>query len=162
MKRIHLILLLVGVAITLAGMGQLHFQNPDHGSKPAPLPDWIPQPNDLGMVSEPRLLQAVEAAQKAVAEAPREANAWGQLGHVYLIHGWETAAAPCYRRAGEIEPAEFRWFYYLGLSTYEAVPEEAVNAFAQAIALDPKYPPAYVKHAYASGGWDVLTLRRSI
>jgi len=149
MKRKSVILFLVGVIIIIATVGQLHSQSLDRRASPTPLPDWIPTPNDLAMVSESRLLQAVEVAQQAVEKAPEKADTWGQLGNVYLVHGWERQAAPCYRRAAEIQPNEFRWFYYLGLSTYKATPEVAVDAFAQAITLDPKYPPAHINHAYA-------------
>jgi len=113
------------------------------------IPDWIPQPVDLVLVSEPRLQQAAETAQKAVVNAPDDAETWGNLGNVYLVHGWEAEAARCYQRAANIDPAEFRWFYYLGLSTYKTDAQTAVDAFQKAIALDPDYPPVYVNHAHA-------------
>lgn len=132
MKRIHLILLLIGWSIALS-----HADN------------QIPQPNDLNLVEEPRLLQAIESAQKAVEKAPGKAAVWGQLGKVYHIHGWEAEAAQCYRRAAEIDPTEFRWLYYLGMITHKTDPQAAEVVLAQAIRLDPEYPPAHVYYAYA-------------
>ena len=132
MRQIRFILLLAVCIVPIAGAV-----------------NWIPQPSDLALVEEPRLVEAIEAAQKSVEKSPGEAIAWGQLGHVYLIHGWEAEAAQCYRRAVAIDPTEFRWLYLLGRSSCEVNPEEAVDVLAQAISLDSEYTPALVYHAYA-------------
>jgi len=87
----------------------------------------IPQPDDLNLVEEKRLLNAVETAQKAVRNAPDDAEVWGQLGHVYLIHRWEVPAIACYRRANSLAPDEFRWLYLLGRLTTRREPEAAVK-----------------------------------
>ena len=109
----------------------------------------IPEPADLAQLSDSRLVQAVEVAQKAVAESPKSAESWGHLGNVYVIHGWHAEAAQCYHRAIEIAPEEFRWFYYLGRSLEEFDPAASAVALARAIALDAKYAPAYLFYAYA-------------
>ena len=149
MNRLHRIPLLIIVTLTFAVIRQDYSFAINHQSKPAALPEWIPQPVDLALVSEPRLLQAAESAQKAVAAAPNKADTWGSLGNVYLVHGWEAEAARCYQRAVSINPTEFRWFYYLGLSTYKTDAQTAVDAFAKAISLDPDYPAVYVNHTHA-------------
>ena len=149
MSRVYRIPLLVIVTLTFTGISQDYSFATNRQSKPAALPEWIPQPVDLALVSEPRLLQAAESAQKAVADAPDRAETWGDLGNVYLVHGWETEAARCYQRAVNINPTEFRWFYYLGLSTYKTDAQTAVDAFTKAIALDSDYPAVYVNHAHA-------------
>ena len=136
MSRVYRIPLLIIVTLSLADIIQVYSFATNRQSKPAALPEWIPQPVDLALVSEPRLLQAAEAAQKAVADAPDKADTWGDLGNVYLVHGWEAEAARCYQRAVKLDPTEFRWFYYLGLSTYKTDAQTAVEAFTKAIALD--------------------------
>ena len=88
-------------------------------------PSWVPQPSDIGHVEEQRLLAAVKTAQKALREAPEDATAWGRLGNIYFVHGWEAEAAECYRSAVEIAPNEFHWLYYLGLTTYKVNPQAA-------------------------------------
>ena len=110
-------------------------------------PNWVPQPSDIEHVEEQRLLAVVEAAQKRLVEAPKDTTAWGELGNIYFVHGWEGEAAECYRKAVEIAPNEFRWLYYLGLTTYKTDPQVAVQAFAEAIILDPQYAPAHVYRA---------------
>ena len=149
MSRVYRIPLLIIVTLSLTGIIQDYSLATNRQSKPAALPEWIPQPVDLALVSEPRLLQAAEAAQKAVADAPDKADTWGDLGNVYLVHGWEAEAARCYQRAVKLARTEFHWFYYLGLSTYKTDAQIAVDAFTKAIALDSDYPAVYVNHAHA-------------
>ena len=102
----------------------------------------IPQPADFGLVEEKRLLKAVETAQKAVQNAPDDAKAWGQLGHVYLSHRWEVPAIACYRRANTLAPDEFRWLYLLGRLATRREPEAAVRYLNRALALNSRYAPA--------------------
>lgn len=114
-----------------------------------PTPSWMPQPSDIAHVKEQRLLAAVDAAQKALIETPKDATAWGELGNIYFVHGWETEAAQCYRSAIKIAPNEFHWLYYLGLTTYKADPQTAAETLAEAIKLDPQYAPVHIYRAAA-------------
>ena len=109
----------------------------------------IPEPSDLGLVEEKRLLKAVETAQKAVRNAPNDAEVWGQLGHVYLSHRWEVPAMACYRRANTLAPDEFRWLYFLGRLTTRREPEAAVKYLNRALALNDAYAPAHLYLASA-------------
>ncbi len=109
----------------------------------------IPQPADLGLVEEQRLLKAVETAQKAVRNSPDDAEVWGQLGHVYLIHRWEVPAIACYRRANTLAPDEFRWLYFLGRLTTRREPEAAVKYLNRALAFNDTYAPAHLYLASA-------------
>ena len=109
----------------------------------------IPQPADLDLVEEKLLLQAIETAQDAVRSSPDAAGVWGQLGHVYLCHGWEIPAIACYRQANRLAPDEFRWLYFLGRLTKQHQPEEAVKHLTCALALDSAYVPAHLYLASA-------------
>ena len=113
------------------------------------IPNWVPQPSDIEHVEEERLLAVVEAAQQRLVEAPKDANAWGELGNIYFVHGWEVEAAECYRSSVEIAPNEFRWLYYLGMITYRTDPQAASHTLADAIKLDAQYAPAHVYRAAA-------------
>lgn len=138
MKGFFLVLLSVCVAVARAD-GE------------APLPntyEGIPQPRDLELVSNERLVDAVESAQHAVVSTPDSAAAWGRLGHVYLAHEWRAEAAQCYQYAGQIEPDAFRWLYYHGRAV-DNDPVKAADVFAQAIALDAAYAPAHIHYANA-------------
>ena len=109
----------------------------------------IPQPADLDLVEEKLLLEAIEAAQEVVRASPNDADVWGQLGHVYLSHGWEIPAIPCYRQASVLAPDEFRWLYFLGRLTKQRQPEDAVKSLTRALVLRPGYAPAHLYLASA-------------
>ena len=113
----------------------------------------IPQPADLDFVEEKILLEAIAAAQETVRNSPDEAQVWGQLGHIYLIHGWEVPAIPCYRRASRLAPDEFRWLYFLGRLTKERQPDAAVKFLTDALRLNAEYAPA---HLYLSAALRIL------
>ena len=109
----------------------------------------IPEPADLGLVEEKLLLDAIAAAQKAVRNSPKDENVWGYLGDVYLSHGWEIPAIPCYHKASQLAPDEFRWHYLLGRLNKQHHAEEAVPHLTRALTLDPKYVPAHLYLASA-------------
>ena len=109
----------------------------------------VPQPADLDLVEEKPLLKAIETAQKAVQKSPDTADVWGQLGHIYLSHGWEIPAIPCYRQASILAPDEFKWLYFLGRLTKQRQPEEAVKHLTRALTLDSASAPAHLYLAAA-------------
>jgi tetratricopeptide (TPR) repeat protein len=107
-------------------------------------PVSVPEPSDLAHSSDRLLLESVEAAREEVKRQPESATAWGELGHVYLIHGWGAEAAICYRRAVDIAQGNHDWHYYLGRSLLNIETEEATDALAQTIQLDSTNIPARV------------------
>ena len=109
----------------------------------------VPEPADLGLVEEKLLLDAIADAQKAVRNSPDDANVWGYLGHVYLSHGWELPAIPCYRQATQLAPDVFRWHYLLGRLNKQQHPEAAVQHLTGALVLDSQYVPAHLYLASA-------------
>ena len=113
----------------------------------------IPEPADLDFVEEKILLDAIRTAQAAVRNSPDDPEVWGQLGHVYLSHGWEIPAIPCYRRASELALDEFRWFYFLGRLTKERQPKAAVKSLTRALTLNAAYAPA---HLYLASAFRIL------
>ena len=161
MKGIYSALLLVcGILLLCSEVGESILADDSHQlvrgtdesvgkARNAFTPSWVPQPSDIAHVEEQRLLVAVNAAQQALIDAPKDASAWGALGNVYFVHGWEAEAAQCYRGAVEIVPTEFHWLYYLGLTTYKVNPEAALHVLAEAITLDPHYAPAHIYRAAA-------------
>lgn len=141
MKKLSLSLLLLFINGLVSAKGEVN----------------IPQPADLGLVEEERLLKAVETAQKAVRNSPSDAEVWGQLGHVYLSHRWEGPAIACYRRANALAPDEFRWLYFLGRLMTRREPEAAVRYLNRAVTLNDTYAPAHLYLAAALrvfGGFD--------
>ena len=109
----------------------------------------VPAPADISLVEEKPLIAAIENAQKAVRKSPNTADVWGHLGHVYLSHGWEIPAIPCYRQASVLAPDEFKWLYFLGRLTKQRQPESAVKYLTRALDLDSTYTPAHLYLASA-------------
>ena len=109
----------------------------------------IPEPADLDLVEEKLLLEAIRTAQDAVRNSPDDAEVWGYLGHVYLSHGWEVPAIPCYRRASSLAPHTFKWLYFLGRLTKQRHPETAVKHLTRALTLDATYAPVHLYLASA-------------
>ena len=138
MKKIFLVILSVCIGIARVD-GVISQLNTSEG---------IPVPPDLELVSNKRLLHAVDSARSTVAYNPGSAAAWGRLGHVYLAHEWRAEAARCYRNAANIEPDAFQWLYYLGRAV-DNDPVKAADVYARAIELDAAYAPAHIHYANA-------------
>lgn len=123
----------------------------------ASLPD-LPRLSSDSML--PTVRAAVQKAYDAVVAHPQDASANGQLGMTLHAHN-AAEAEVCYRRAHLLEPASFRWAYYLGL--IEAVQgkyDEAAATLQLAVCLDPDYLPAELNLGdclLASGKWEVAT-----
>ena len=107
----------------------------------------IPRP-DVTNVAEARLNQALLAAQAAVEETP-SAETWGHLGHLYFLHGWPGEGAVCYLNAVDLEPEDFGWRYFLGRAYGQTDAARAIDAYEEAIQLDPGYVAAYAYCARA-------------
>ena len=150
MKDIYCALLLVcSTLILCCDVSVFALEGDSNRQVNARIPNWVPQPQDIEHVEEKRLLAVVNAAQNTLVDTPKDATAWGALGNIYFVHGWEIEAAACYRSAVEIAPNEFRWLYYLGMTTYKTDPKTAAQALAEAIKLDPQYTPAHIYRAAA-------------
>ena len=79
-----------------------------HSSAP-PLPDV-----ELADYS-PRVRTQIERARARAASESGNAAAIGQLGMILHAYGLFDAAANCYARARELDPADFHWPWYEGL-----------------------------------------------
>lgn len=64
---------------------------------------------------EPPLARLIAERTAAVRADPYAAEAWGRLGIVYDVHDMPREAIACYERAQRLDPAEFRWPYFLAL-----------------------------------------------
>src|SRR5690349_21016978 len=108
--------------------------------------------------SLPAVRAAVKEAYDAVLAHPREASANGKLGMVLHAHSFPAEAEICYRRAHLLDPASFRWIYYLALVEMDqAKCNDAVPAFREALRIDPDYLPAQLRSGeclLASSNWD--------
>jgi tetratricopeptide (TPR) repeat protein len=115
-------------------------------SAQAPALPELPQVNldDL----RPTVRKAVEEAFQAAQSRPLDASANGELGMVLHAHDLLPEAEVSYERAHLLDPASFRWAYYLGLVHLGRTNcEKAATAFRRALLLDPAYLPARLRLA---------------
>jgi tetratricopeptide (TPR) repeat protein len=104
----------------------------------------VPSPQLEGV--EPRVREALVAAQRLVEARPSDAGAWGAYGMALDAHRQTAPATTAYREAQRLDPEEFRWAYFLaGLLQYSD-PVEAVRCYRQAVEIDPGYAPARVRY----------------
>lgn len=113
-----------------------------------PSPPGPPDPSAIEAETfvEQRILEATEA----VESDPASVEAWGRLGEIYDIHGFGEQATPCYERAVELAPEEWRWFYFAGIVLRESDPGAALAPFERAVELKPDYAPL---HFYLGQGY---------
>lgn len=88
---------------------------------------------------------AIQQARDAVTRAPESAAAWGRLGMLLHIHGYEAEALVCYQHADDLNPAEFRWRYLSGIALRKSNLPRAVDHFQAALRRAPAEVPIHVR-----------------
>lgn len=85
----------------------------------------------------------------AASEAPDRgalADAFGRMGQLYLLYGFEEAATPAIENARRLAPEDFRWRYYLGVLHQEKGElEAAIEAFERTLDLQPEDLPTLLR-----------------
>jgi tetratricopeptide (TPR) repeat protein len=115
------------------------------GATPA-TPFTLPQA-DVSSLSA-GLQDKVQTLRGSVTQSPEDPTLVGELGAIYLIHGFPGAAADCFAHAASLSPRETRWWYYTGLARDQAGQgDQAIAAYEQALELDANYGPLYVRIA---------------
>jgi len=94
----------------------------------------------------PEVRSQVQKAYDAARDRPKDPDASGALGMLLDLYNRPDEAAICYQRAHELEPASFKWLYYLGsLLAKRGKRPEAIVALRAALRLKPDYLPARLK-----------------
>ncbi len=78
------------------------------------VPSHIPPtpPDAKGDNLEPAVAAAVRSARDQVLRQPRSADAWGDLGEVFVANELETESRPCFAEAERLDPGNPRWPYF--------------------------------------------------
>ena len=85
---------------------------------------------------DPEVIQAIEQVRSEVMRDPRSAGAWGRLGMILLAHGADPGDANrCLAQAEQLNPGEFRWPYFQGITLLERDSAAAVRKLARAAGL---------------------------
>jgi tetratricopeptide (TPR) repeat protein len=105
-----------------------------------PTPPAVPSEGVDGTVVE-----QLEKARLKVLWHPHDADAWGSLGKLFLVHGYPRQAHLCWGRAEELNPADSRWPYFRGVDAVLRDPPNALPYLRRAVAVghsDPLYRTA--------------------
>jgi tetratricopeptide (TPR) repeat protein len=109
----------------------------------APPPLDLPAPNAASFL--PAVRAQVESAYARAAGSPGDAEAVGRYGMVLDAYSQYDAARACYQRAHRLDPASFRWAYYLALlQEGRGDRAAAIATLRDALKLAPEYAPARI------------------
>ncbi len=86
----------------------------------------------------PTVAQALHEAQAAITAAPESAEAWGTYGLVLLAHGFRREAIVSFQEAERLDPKDYRWSYYLGMTEGMFDAKKAAAAFERAVKKAPQ------------------------
>jgi tetratricopeptide (TPR) repeat protein len=122
------------------------------------VPEKLPDLPQLHMANFlPAVREQVGRAAAAAHAAPTDAEAVGTLGMILDAYEQYDAAVACYQRAHLLEPASFRWLFYLGWAqAVRGRHEDAVRTLGEALRARPGDVSAQLKLAeslLASGRW---------
>lgn len=110
---------------------------------PASQRDGMPEPVRTAIADARR---AVITAEEYAESPAALAAAWGGLGDVFFVHGFDEPAREAYRKAAELAPAEFAWHYLLGMVEFSAGNlAGATAALDTALGLEPDNHAARIR-----------------
>src|SRR4029078_12746839 len=73
------------------------------------------------------------------------ADAYGDMGELFLAAEYFDAAEACFVNAGALAPSDMRWPYYLGHADRRSNRnDQAAQAFERALAIQPNHVPSLV------------------
>jgi tetratricopeptide (TPR) repeat protein len=84
--------------------------------------------------ADPEVAVAIEAARQEVRRQPRSGQAWGMLGMVLGLHGYEESYQ-CFINAERFDPASARWPYFRAVAQCSGDPHRGIPLLRQALAL---------------------------
>ncbi|MCP4201420.1 MAG: tetratricopeptide repeat protein [bacterium] len=110
----------------------------------------IPHPSlagtDTAVQEQVREHRARVEEPAAIQDAPATAEAYGDLGLVYVLYDFVQAAEVCFENARRLAPDDFRWLYLLGYAhKLGGELEEAVAFFEQSLELRPDFLSAILR-----------------
>jgi tetratricopeptide (TPR) repeat protein len=99
-----------------------------------PVPPVPPEAKSAKL--EPAVVTAVQVVRERVLKEPRSAQAWGDLGKVFLANEMEEESSLCFAEAERLDPGNPRWPYLLaGPLLTQGEREAALKKLQQAVEL---------------------------
>ena len=113
--------------------------------RPVALPDISSASPDVQTRLRERHASLTRTINDAASSPGALADAYGEMGKLFLAAEYVDAAESCFVNAGALAPSEMRWPYYLGHAYRRAnQSDKAAEAFARALTLQPNHVPSLV------------------
>ena len=137
--------LLVAGSIACGGTNQA----PTTSSRPSLRPVALPDIASASPEVQSRLRERYESLTKTIndtgASSSALADAFGEMGKLFLAAEYFDAAEACFVNAGTLAPSDMRWPYYLAHAYRRSNRnDQAAASFTRALALQPQHVPSLV------------------
>jgi tetratricopeptide (TPR) repeat protein len=136
---------LVAVSVACSGANPSETKS----SRPALRPVALPDITSASPEVQARLRERHESLTRTINDAASLpgalADAYGEMGKLFLAAEYFEAAETCFVNAGTLAPSEMRWPYYLGHAYRRSNRnDQAAEAFARVLTLQPNHVPSLV------------------
>jgi tetratricopeptide (TPR) repeat protein len=86
----------------------------------------------------PQVADLINQLFSQVVKSPESSEAWGEYGLVLMAHDFRDQAAECYDEAAQLDPQDYRWPYYHGITVAVKDRDTALTDFERAMQLAPE------------------------
>ena len=136
---------LLALSIACGGANETTPKSTRPELRPVALPDIASASPEV----QARLRERHEALTRTIdntASTPSAlADAYGDMGKLFLAAEYFDAAEACFVNAGALAPSEMRWPYYLGHAYRRSNRnDQAAQAFERALTIQPNHVPSLV------------------
>jgi len=143
--RRYVAVLLVAVSMACSGTNETTASSTRPAFQPVALPDIASASSEV----QARLRERHDSLTRAINDAGSSpaalAEAYGEMGKLFLAAEYFDAAEACFVNAGALAPSDMRWPYYLGHAYRRGNEnEKAAEAFARALTLQSNHVPSLV------------------
>jgi len=136
---------LLALSIACSGANETANKSTRPELRPVALPDIASASPEV----QARLRERHESLTRAINDSTSTpgalAEAYGDMGKLFLAAEYFEAAEACFVNAGALAPSEMRWPYYLGHAFRRSNRnDQAAQAFERALAIQPNHVPSLV------------------
>src|SRR4029453_2649858 len=137
--------LLVAGSIACTGTNQAPPTSNRPSLRPVALPDIASASPDVQTRVRERHESLTRTINDTGASSSALADAYGEMGKLFLAAEYFDAAEGCFVNAGTLAPSDMRWPYYLGHAYRRSNRnDQAAASFTRALALQPQHVPSLV------------------
>lgn len=141
----YLAVLLVAVSMACGGSNETVKPSGRAALRAVSLPDITSASPDVQARLRERHTALTRALEDASSSSSALADAYGEMGKLFLAAEYFDAAEACFVNAATLASSDMRWPYYRGHALRRGNhTEQAAEAFTRALALQPNHVPSLV------------------